>query len=850
MPNFIATAENAFRLLVDDAKDYAIFLMSIEGRIETWNSGAARIFGRAAGEVIGQPFSSLFTPEDRAAGVPQRELQKARDQGRAEDARWHLRGDGGAFFADGITTAVRDESGKLAGFTKLARDITEHYRAELRLAAQLALTSLLNGERPIAETARDVLQTVCETLRWDIGALWKVDDAAERITAVDRWHDPSIPPDVADELTDGFAFRRGEGLPGEVWEAGHAIWVTEIDDPARFPRAGRAVRAGIHAAFAFPIAHGGRILGAMEFFSRETREPDQALLPVMTLAGAQIGDYIDRLRSGQALRESEEKYRVVSEAAPDAIFTIDEEGIIRFCNPAVERVFGYKPDELIGQPIDVIVPERFRSAQHRGIEQFLRNHERTIPRSGYEFAGLHRSGHEFPIEVSFGVSTARGRTIFTGYARDITDRKRAVEEMQRLFHQEQEARAEAEGTRAQLERRADEEAAFRHLASALAGAIETSDVLHEITNRATAVTRADGVYVERVIVPFKTVEVLAASGRGTPRRGLRVAYPGSMTEEIMKEREPVILTDMETFGKSMAPYLIDTCSKCEVLVTPLVADEETLGALVLLNSRHSGRTFGDNDIVRARTLGDLTSLALRRVRLMEQERAAKEQAEAAVHTRDETLGIVSHDLRNPLTKVALSADLLADAPPEEQPELVATIRLAARQMQRLIEDLLDVARVETGRFSINKAVIAAEPIVRHACDSNQPIAGRKQQKIVCAIEASLPDICADRDRIVQVFANLIGNAMKFTPERGTITVTARAEPKVVVFQISDTGPGIPEADLKNVFHPYWQAKKTAHMGAGLGLAIVKGIVEAHGGSVWAENAPGGGAVFAFTIPSA
>ncbi|HSP35709.1 MAG TPA: GAF domain-containing sensor histidine kinase, partial [Thermoanaerobaculia bacterium] len=380
--------------------------------------------------------------------------------------------------------------------------------------------------------------------------------------------------------------------------------------------------------------------------------------------------------------------------------------------------------------------------------------------------------------------------------------------------------------------------------------VETSEVLLEITKRATEVTRADGVYVERVTQPDKVVEVVAAAGRGTPRRGLRVAFPGSMTEEIMREREPVILADMETFGKSMAPYLADTCSKCEVLVTPILADDQTLGALVLLNSRHSGRAFGDNDIVRARTLGDLTSLALRRVRLMEQEREAKEKAEAAVRVRDETLGIVSHDLRNPLTKVALSADLLVDATPDEQPQLIDTIRVASRQMQRLIQDLLDVARVEAGRLSVNKTVLAPEPIVRHACESNQTIAEQKDQEIVCTIENTLPDICGDRDRVVQVFSNLIGNAMKFAPERGTITVTARAESKMVVFQVADTGAGIPDGDLKNVFRPYWQAKKTAFMGAGLGLAIVRGIVEAHGGTVWAENAPNGGAVFTFTIPLA
>jgi PAS domain S-box-containing protein len=846
MASPVMTADSAMRLILDEAKEYAIFVVDGNARIDTWNPGAERIFGLAAHEAIGKNFAMLFTPEDRAAGVPERELRTANDKGRAEDTRWHQRADGTSFFSDGVTMAMRDESGRLIGFAKIARDITERYRTQQRLAAQLALTKLLNQDRPVADTVRLMMKTVCENLGWQMGAMWEIDG---EMRFVEEWHDASFAGDVATSLTKGIVFRRGEGLPGLVWEKGEALWVTDLDDELRFPRAARATKAGLRAAFAFPIVHEGQILGVMEFFGREAREPDQALMPVMTLIGAQIGDFTDRRRTARALRESEERYRVVSDTAPDAIFTIDAGSIVLFCNPAVERIFGYEPSEMIGKNLDMIIPPRFRAAHRNGIVRFLRSHERHMPWNGVELIGLHRDGHEFPVEISFGEWTSGTRTIFTGYARDITDRKRAGEEMQRLLAQEREARTEAEAARGQLERRANEEAAFRHLASALTGAVEMTDVLHELTNRATEVTRADGVYVERVTVPNRTVEVVAAAGRGTPRRGLRVAFPGSMTEEIIRDHDPVILADMQTFGKAMAPYLTDTCSKCEVLVTPLMAEGEALGALVLLNSRQSGRTFGDSDIVRARTLGDLSSLALRRVRLMEEERWAKEKAEAAVRVRDETLGIVSHDLRNPLTRIALSSELLSSAPAGDHPGLVGTIRQAAAQMERLIEDLLDVARLESGRFSIRKAIVPPEPIVRHAAESNQQIAVQKRQTIATIVEPDLPHVCADRDRLAQVFSNLISNAMKFTPDGGTITISVRRDGDRVEFKVSDTGPGIPEGELRNVFRSYWQAKKTAHLGAGLGLAIVRGIVEAHGGRVWAENAPGGGAAFTFVIPS-
>jgi PAS domain S-box-containing protein len=841
MKELVAPPENVFRKIVEDATDFSILLLDEDGRIAMWNAGAEVIFGYTPEEVVGRSFNLLFTPEDRERGVPETELAMARNEGRADDTRWHVGKDGRWRFMDGVTRPFISDDGRLLGYSKFGRDVTERQRTERRLAAQLALTNLLSEERPFAQTARAILETICDNLGWVLGALWEIRDGS--MQCIEQWHAPHINHAEARLLCDGIRFPRGAGVIGRVWELGDSVWIRDIQEAEQFTRIEAAARAGMRATFAFPIASRGQVVGVMEFFGTTPREPEQTLLPVMTLIGAQIGTFIDRRRTQDQLRESEQRFRLMTEKAQDAIFTIDEQSTITFCNPAVERVFGYAPGELLGKSLDVIIPERLREAHRRGLSRYLRTRERRIPWTGVELPALHKDGHEFQCEISFGEYTSGDQTIFTGLARDVTERKRALE-------LEQSARAEAEAAREQLERRADEEASFRHLASALTGAVEMTDVLYEITNRATQVTRADGVYVERIVnVNGATmVEVVASAGRGSPPRGLRVAFPGSMTDEIMQGASPVILADMQTFGKNMAPYLADTCPECQVLVTPLIAEEEPLGALVLLNGRSSGRHFREGDVVRARTLGDLTSLALRRVRLMEQEREAKEKAEAAVRVRDETLGIVSHDLRNPLTKIALSADLLTAAPAGEQTELVETIRSSARQMQRLIQDLLDVARMETGSLSVAKDDVDAATLVREMCESNAPIARQKEQKIVCQIGDDLPPICGDRERLVQVFGNLIGNAIKFTPERGTITVDVKRAPRHVEFTVSDTGPGIPEADLKRVFTPYWQAKKTAHMGAGLGLAIVRGIVEAHGGKVWAENAPGGGAVFRFTIP--
>jgi PAS domain S-box-containing protein len=842
MNELVAPPENVFRKIVEEATDFSILLLDEEGRIAMWNAGAEAIFGYTAEEVVGRSFELLFTGPDRERGMPAKELHAARTTGRADDTRWHVGKDGRWCFMDGVTMPFLGEDGRLLGYSKFGRDITERQRTERRLAAQLALTNLLNEERPFSATARGIMETICENLGWEIGGLWEI--KGDVMLCVEQWHAPQIDHVAARLLCEVIRMHRGEGVIGRVWDIGDAVWVSDIREVADFARAEAAMSSGMRATFAFPITAGGRVTGVMEFFSSTPREPEQTLLPVMTLIGAQIGNFIERRQTHSQLQESEQRFRLMTEKAQDAIFTIDEQSIVTFCNPAVERLFGYRPDELLGKPLEIIIPERLREAHRRGINRFLRTRERHIPWTGVELPALHKNGTEFLCEISFGEYTSGDQTVFTGLARDVTERKRALE-------LEQQARAQAEAAREQLERRAEEEASFRHLASALTGAVEMTDVLYEITNRATQVTRADGVYVERIvrIGNERMVEIVATAGRGSPQRGLRVAFPGSMTDEILQGGAPVILANMKTFGRNMAPYLAETCDQCEALVTPLIAEDEPLGALVLLNSAASGRHFGRGDVVRARTLGDLTSLALRRVRLMEQERGAKEKAEAAVRVRDETLGIVSHDLRNPLMKIALSADLLVAAPVDERSELLDTIRSSARQMQRLIEDLLDVARMETGTLSVSKEAVDAAVLVREMCESNAPIARQKEQRIACQVQDVVPAICGDRDRLVQVFGNLIGNAIKFTPPRGTITVDVRQTDRDVEFTVADSGPGIPETDLKRVFTPYWQAKKTAHMGAGLGLAIVRGIVEAHGGKVWAENATGGGAVFRFTIPA-
>lgn len=237
----------------------------------------------------------------------------------------------------------------------------------------------------------------------------------------------------------------------------------------------------------------------------------------------------------------------------------------------------------------------------------------------------------------------------------------------------------------------------------------------------------------------------------------------------------------------------------------------------------------------------------------EDERALRAEAEAAVRSRDEVLSIVSHDLRNPVSTIAMSAALLDDAAitlaPDQRQRQVGVIRRSAQRMNRLIQDLLDVAGIEGGRLRMNCSCEPAGAMAAEACESFRPILERRSRTFVSDIAGDLPVLHADRDRILQVLSNLLGNAAKFTPEGGTIVLSAkRAADGGCRYSVSDTGPGMDAEQLAHVFDRFWQAKKTAHLGSGLGLAIAKGIVEAHRGRISVESVPGRGTKFFVDLP--
>ena len=330
---------------------------------------------------------------------------------------------------------LKEINAALAHSENLAVELTAQ-RAELKAAnttleLEFTVNNIIAEEISLHGAAPRILQAVCVSTGWDIGALWRVDDEAARLRCVGVWRQSVSDTTEFETRTMEFSFAEGEGLPGRVWQSGAALWVTDLSRDTNFPRHSIAAQDGVLSGAGFPILAGSEALGVMEFFSLRTREVDAELLEMMTHVGIQIGQLIERKNAEEALRESEDRFRTLAETASDAIITIDERSQIIFANPATEGVFGYSVAEMTGANLVMLMPEYLRHIHQQGLNRYVQTGRRHIAWEAIELPGLHKSGREIPLELSFGEFNMNGKRYFTGIARDITERKRAEEALRR-----------------------------------------------------------------------------------------------------------------------------------------------------------------------------------------------------------------------------------------------------------------------------------------------------------------------------------------------------------------------------------------------------------------------------------
>jgi PAS domain S-box-containing protein len=530
--------------------------------------------------------------------------------------------------------------------------------------------------------------------------------------------------------------------------------------------------------------------------------------------------------SAQLLRAQFER---MVEISADAIVSVDARQRIILFNSGAESIFGYHRDEVLGKPLEMLIPDRF-TTYHRAHMQAFAAGPDAARRMGErrEIAGVRKDGEEFPAEAS--ISRLEGPTgqIYTVVLRDVTDRKRS-EDTQRFLADSSAVLARSLDYRTTLSGLA--RVALPHLADWC-----VIDVLQE-----GRLVRIEAAHHDPAVDPL--VQKLKAFPPEAARAHPSVTVIETGEPELMEEVSDAQI--LAIAANDDHAHILRQLEPRSLLVVPLVARGRTLGALGLFSAR-PGRRYGPEHRLLAVELGRRAALAVDNARLYQ-------EAREAVAARDEVLSIVSHDLGNPLSAIRVSARVLDRfldggdiAPARTQ---LDGIRTAALQMERLIKDLLEVRRIEMGRLRLVPRPEPVAQLVTEAVQSLRAVAEEQGVTLDGEVEDGLPSmIRADADRIQQVFSNLVGNALRYTPPGGVVTVGARTGEDGVIFSVTDTGPGIPAEDLPRVFDRFWQARRQGSHGLGLGLAIAKGITEAHGGRVAVESEIGHGSRFSFTIP--
>lgn len=525
---------------------------------------------------------------------------------------------------------------------------------------------------------------------------------------------------------------------------------------------------------------------------------------------------------------TEPLFAALCELAADAIIIVDDEFRVVHFNHGACRIFGYAAEEVVGAPLRILLPPRAREEHDQYMRRFAMSGQATREMGARGLiSGIRKSGEEFPAEASISKIVHEGRTLFTAWLRDVTLPRR-VEEAQRFLASVGEALATSLDYQETL-------AHVSRLAVPLLGDACILDIY--IDGGAREVTVAD-------------VDPAAEDLTRVMRRRYPPLFEAHPLSEVRSTGRPLLISELDDAAVVRMTVneehrrMVERLGWRSATFVPLFARQHALGVLTCCSR---SRTLDEDDLALAVELARRAALAIDNALLYA-------RAQQATRARDEVLGVVSHDLRNPLATISMCAGALLDPTPpplEGVRSMGEAIRHSAEWAEGIIRDLFDVTTLEAGRLSLHRSVVSARKILQWATEQFAPHAERAGVRFSVHAAADLPQLDVDPARVEQVLLNLLGNAVKFTPSGGEIVLSARGDEdrKAVRFSVADSGIGISADDLPHIFDRFWQVHRTHRGGAGLGLAISKGIVESHGGAMNVTSAPGAGSTFSFTLPA-
>jgi PAS domain S-box-containing protein len=786
----------AWEAWLADAPD-GIFVSDQQGRYVTVNDAGCRLLDLPREQILGKTAFDLIDPE-QVQTLSEHAVRLSAE--RVERFEWSLK------LLDGGRRTVEVHAKLLPDGRRISflRDITERKRFEGErdsrvdaLERLISVNDLFVSGQSAETILHGILDAAIAIAGADYGVVQIFDDRASELRIVAQRALPGPWLDYWDRVASG------RGACGVAFERGARVIVPDVASSAFFDPADATewqARADIRSSQSTPLlGRSGTKLGVISTLHRVPGGPPPSALRLLDLLARQAADILERARVEAELRRAEAESRSILATAADAIICIDAERRVILWNHAAEKMFGYSRHEAQALSIDVLLPERLRAAHRTHVAEFA--HEVTSGRKmdHQQAVGVRKSGEEFPISAAISHVEVNGELLMTVSVRDISQERRA----------------------------ADEQGLLAETGRALSS-LDVDEATHELL--------------------LVTVQWLADSavlwGLDEDDELRRLAVASSATRSPPSDAWMSVGPDRDAHPVWQAIDARRTILSEDALRiwAPLLVSGRAIG---LLGLARAARPFGARDMTMAEELARRSAPFIENARL----RRAEQRATRA---RDEILGIVAHDLRSPLNAMLLTVETLRRRNGERRDTTALDqIRVEGRHMNRMLEDLLDVASLDAGRkVKLRPRAVAAANIVEGAVTRMRLWVEQAEHVLSQSVEPGLPELLVDTDRMAQVLDNLIVNAVKFSPRRTAIEISACADSDHVVFSVHNLGQPIPVEALPHVFDRLWQAGERGIGGVGLGLFIVKHLVELHGGYVSVASDAQGGTRFSFSIPAA
>ncbi|HEV2551120.1 MAG TPA: GAF domain-containing protein [Stellaceae bacterium] len=767
-----------------------------------------------------------------------------------------------------------------------ARLITETREALEQQTATAEVLQVINSSpgdlAPVFDAMLEKAMRLCEAV---YGVLWKSDGQSFRAAAL-----RGVPADYAE-----FATSRPRGAAPDTalgqLVAGERF--VHIADVASRRTGDEIVRklvelGGVRTLLAVPLRKDGVLLGSFAMYRRQVRPFTDKQIALLENFAAQAVIAMENARLINETREALEQQTATAEvlqvinASPGDLSPVFEailEKAHALCGITLGELELYEDGKVravairgVSGPFAELLRQPFEPPPRSPPARLIAG-ERTVQITDVSKLARHRpddprarAGAQHGLRTALFVPLRKDDALLgyiTGYRREV--RPFSQKEIALLQNFAAQAVIAMENTRllgelrertAELGRSVEELKLLSEVGQAVSSTLDLRSVLSTVLTRSVAMTGVDAGAVFRHRRADRAFHLVEAVGwdEGLMRsvRDLKVPESESAMGEAAAKRTPIQLADVSRRSSYPMRDVTLAAGFHAALIVPLVGPERVLGALILM--RRAAGEFPPETLRLMQTLASQSVLAIQNARLFRELAEKSEELELASQHKSQFLANMSHELRTPLNAILGYAELLADGIYGEMPEkpkgVLERIQNNGKHLLALINDVLDLAKIEAGQLTLSLEDYSIAELVRSVVTATEPLAAAKGLKFAALLPDDMPTAHGDARRISQVLLNLVGNAIKFTDE-GEVEIAAAAADGHFTLTVRDTGPGIAEADRERIFGEFQQiddSNTRKKGGTGLGLAISKRMVEMQGGTIAVESALGQGSTFRVTLP--